>query len=1232
MNARSPWLWAGLVATCAMTLLATTAHAQQARPAAAAEPAADAKPAPRKGGVPGLTGATFNGLNSDPESPRPFPIAPGGFMPRGPHMAANDCIDAPFITEGTHGFDTTGFSPGGPTTTCAGNTSANGWWVYFPSANGIVTITTCDLASFDTTLAAFSGTCAAPTQVACNDDACALQSRIIFSVAVGTPYLIRISAFSAVTVGAGAINIQLDASGGSACLSAPIINEGGHAFFNTALETDITTCAFNDVATAWFEYQATQSGTATVTTCGLAFFDTVLSAWTGCFGSQIVCNDDACGLQSTIAFPVLAGNSYWIRISGYDGASDFGGFHISVATADCVACPPGATVIENEPECGHEDGPENPGRDTVNGGCNSSPPVFTPIVVGDTVCGTTMVVAGTSRDTDWYSFTIAGGTEVTWTVTAEFPILIGFIDSPCPQGAFIPGGVAVAPACTETSVTLCLLPGTYYAFIACSTFANPISCGGPDNRYLAHLTGVPCGPYVPPNDDCATAEILFGGVTAFGDNTNANTTVVLDGASGCTFAGVPANLDVWYRFTPAQNDVYVIETCGSPLDTVLSVWTSCPGNQLVDMIACNDDFCGLQSQVTLPMNAGQTYFIRVAGWNNSAGPFQLLVLADSSGGALNINAPLTFNTDQTINNNVNLYIPGVLGGSGHILVNATFNWYGGVQTGTGSTSVGSGTTLNMFGDGVMRLSRLMTNLVAGNWTGGCLLLDGGQFVNAPGAVFNISGQVETLSTEAGGELFANHGSMFIAPGADATFGSGFALVNTGTLLIESRVWFDADVTLGGIVELAPGGEIDGPGNVTFTGTFIWSGGAMRGTGTTIISAAAELHLGDGNMTLSRAFENHSAAGSWTGGCLLMANGLFNNNVGASLDIFADPQIDVLDAEGENLFNNHGLITVHTGEFVIGVPGENTGTIIVIPPDTLVFTTSRTYLPGSSLQGPGGVTFAAGVHVFPEGTFSITGPVTIFPGVTLVLPASSMPNYDAGTNTFTGGDWVIGDGSNLTLSGADIRTIGENTSFTIIGEAVFEALANLSRIDGTLRLEDGATLAINPDGANGTLINNGHLRVGPGSLLSIDGSYQQTPIASLHIGIAGTTLQLFGRVHATGPAAFAGSMELTYEHAFAPAQGHSFRLVQSAGTAGAFASIDPPAPPSALLRNPVIVDPLGIRHVVTHIADWNNDLHVGVPDIFEFLAAWFAGEPAATTFGGAPGVGAIFAFLAAWFAA
>src|SRR5262249_26220098 len=41
--------------------------------------------------------------------------------------------------------------------------------------------------------------------------------------------------------------------------------------------------------------------------------------------------------------------------------------------------------------------------------------------------------------------------------------------------------------------------------------------------------------------------------------------------------------------------------------------------------ACNDDFCGQQSRVDLPVIAGRTYYIRVAGEDAASGAFALTV-------------------------------------------------------------------------------------------------------------------------------------------------------------------------------------------------------------------------------------------------------------------------------------------------------------------------------------------------------------------------------------------------------------------------------------------------------------------------------------------------------------------------------------------------------------------------------------------------------------------------------
>jgi hypothetical protein len=59
----------------------------------------------------------------------------------------------------------------------------------------------------------------------------------------------------------------------------------------------------------------------------------------------------------------------------------------------------------------------------------------------------------------------------------------------------------------------------------------------------------------------------------------------------------------------------------------LSVHTGCPGTS-ANEIACNDDACGsFDSSITIPVTAGETYLLRVAGFSGQSGDFTLTLEA-----------------------------------------------------------------------------------------------------------------------------------------------------------------------------------------------------------------------------------------------------------------------------------------------------------------------------------------------------------------------------------------------------------------------------------------------------------------------------------------------------------------------------------------------------------------------------------------------------------------------------
>ncbi|UCC31161.1 MAG: right-handed parallel beta-helix repeat-containing protein [Phycisphaerales bacterium] len=118
-------------------------------------------------------------------------------------------------------------------------------------------------------------------------------------------------------------------------------------------------------------------------------------------------------------------------------------------------------------------------------------------------------------------------------------------------------------------------------------------------------------------ETCAEAGPINDGKTAF-DATDATD----DGSFGC-YAGP----DIWYVYTATTTGYLKVSLCGTTsFDTTLAVYegnaTNCPPTTMT-MLACNDDsWCGLASEVTVPVVSGNDYLIRVGDLDESgtAGP------------------------------------------------------------------------------------------------------------------------------------------------------------------------------------------------------------------------------------------------------------------------------------------------------------------------------------------------------------------------------------------------------------------------------------------------------------------------------------------------------------------------------------------------------------------------------------------------------------------------------------
>ncbi len=105
--------------------------------------------------------------------------------------------------------------------------------------------------------------------------------------------------------------------------------------------------------------------------------------------------------------------------------------------------------------------------------------------------------------------------------------------------------------------------------------------------------------------------------TYTGNNSNANQ--ALYRTPTCT----GGNRDVWFLYRSTVTGAAALDTFGSEIDTVLAVYTSTGNSNGIDPqlpdteIACNDQFNGNQSKVTIPLTAGATYVFQVFSWSNS---------------------------------------------------------------------------------------------------------------------------------------------------------------------------------------------------------------------------------------------------------------------------------------------------------------------------------------------------------------------------------------------------------------------------------------------------------------------------------------------------------------------------------------------------------------------------------------------------------------------------------------
>lgn len=215
-------------------------------------------------------------------------------------------------------------------------------------------------------------------------------------------------------------------------------------------------------------------------------------------------------------------------------------------------------------------------------------------------CGTSL---GTAPGV-WYTFVGNGGPNTLSTCTGTtYDSKIGVFSGSCGGLICVAGNDDFCGL--QSSVTFNANAGTTY-YVLVTGF------GSATGAFTLTRTVAPL-----PNDVCTGAVTINCGQTITGSTACGATTDAATPICGTTLNTSPG---VWYQFAGDGSPV-TLSLCGSSFDTKIGVFTgTCAA---LTCVTGNDDFCGLQSQVTFNTNAGFTYYILVTGFGSATGNFTL---------------------------------------------------------------------------------------------------------------------------------------------------------------------------------------------------------------------------------------------------------------------------------------------------------------------------------------------------------------------------------------------------------------------------------------------------------------------------------------------------------------------------------------------------------------------------------------------------------------------------------
>ncbi len=345
----------------------------------------------------------------------------------------------------------------------------------------------------------------------------------------------------------------------------------------------------------WYRYTATETKAVVIDTFG-SDYDTVLGVWTGSQHplTEVACNDAAglASIQSQVSFIGEKGQTYYIGIGSLEGNG--GNLVLNTYVAETMSNDNLSNAV------------------TVNGAG-----VFSYLQLVDEATlesGETQPSCGTQERSVWYKYTASSAQTVSFETTgSDFDSVLSVW-----SGSAFPLTELV---CNDNNGILTTSQAKLTT-TANTTYWINVGRKTPDDTQLTNNILNFTFRIAPTNDTRANALKITEPLPYTNQQNTAGAST--DAQPSCSST---AGADVWYQYTPSQNiDNVSVSTKNSTYNTVLSLWTV--SNNSLQQLVCNDDSFTLTeitqtSQITVPLKAGTTYYLNVAGADNATGTLKL---------------------------------------------------------------------------------------------------------------------------------------------------------------------------------------------------------------------------------------------------------------------------------------------------------------------------------------------------------------------------------------------------------------------------------------------------------------------------------------------------------------------------------------------------------------------------------------------------------------------------------